>query len=485
MSTPIATLAQPIRPAATAKYLGELSLALVVISLVPPLVTLLLDFPAFSVAQCLPPLIFAAIGWPLARLPPVATLRSNEALVIGGGIFVFASAVLTLPLLDRLPPVDAWFETVSALTTTGLSTLPDSHSLTRSQLFTRAWLQWSGGLGVVVLSLLLLIGPGAVAKRLAQMESHGEDIVGGTRAIARQVLLVYLALTLAAAMLIAGAGASWFDALVHALTAVSTGGFSNYDDSLAGLGNGYAVSAIMVFSFCGALPLLLYYRSIHQDPRALWREPQVRYLLLCGALVASLVSWNLMHTLQLPWQEAVRHGALLAVSAQTTTGFSTYDVARLDAASKLLLIFAMAGGGSLGSTAGGMKIFRILIVLRLLQLALQRSAAPPHAVLQPRLGREKLEQFDIERALQIIGFFCALIAGSWLCFIAAGFPALDALFEVVSATATVGLSSGISQQCGSGLKLLLSLDMLAGRVEILALLVLLYPRTWRKAKHDH
>ncbi len=170
---------------------------------------------------------------------------------------------------------------------------------------------------------------------------------------------------------------------------------------------------------------------------------------------------------------------LLATSAQSTTGFSTTPVAALDDASKLTLIGSMLAGGSVGSTAGGFKLLRLLLLLRVLQLILARAAAPPHAVFEVWLGGRRVDDEDLWRALLFILMFVLLVFLSWLAFVAHGYPALDALFEVVSATATAGLSTGITRpDLEPLLKLVLCFDMLAGRLEIFALLMVLYPGTW-------
>jgi len=147
----------------------------------------------------------------------------------------------------------------------------------------------------------------------------------------------------------------------------------------------------------------------------------------------------------------------------------------------LSLILSMLVGGSIGSTAGGVKLMRLLIALRLLQFFIQRTALPAHAVLERELSGDKLESDEIERALMLILIFVGTVLCSWLPFLLAGYDPLDALFEVVSACSTTGLSTGItSAGLESGLKAVLIVDMLLGRVEFLAFLVFLYPRTWIK-----
>jgi trk system potassium uptake protein TrkH len=151
----------------------------------------------------------------------------------------------------------------------------------------------------------------------------------------------------------------------------------------------------------------------------------------------------------------------------------------MDPASKLLMIVSMLVGGSVGSSAGGFKLLRLLILLRFLQFMILRSALPSHAVAQPYLARQKLESDDIQRALLLILVFGGIVFLSWLPFVVLGYDPLDALFEVASACGTVGLSSGITRpELEVVLKGVLCFDMIAGRLEIIALLVVLYPRNW-------
>jgi len=179
------------------------------------------------------------------------------------------------------------------------------------------------------------------------------------------------------------------------------------------------------------------------------------------------------------WLSAVKQAVILGFSAQTTTGFSNTDIAALDNASKLTLIVAMLIGGSTGSTAGGIKILRLLIMLRMLQLLIVRTALPAHAILEPRLGDDYLESGEIEKALLLVLIFIGTVGLSWLPFLVAGYAPIDALFEVVSACSTTGLSSGITAtSLDPGLKIVLIIDMLLGRVEFLAFILFLYPRTW-------
>ena len=169
----------------------------------------------------------------------------------------------------------------------------------------------------------------------------------------------------------------------------------------------------------------------------------------------------------------------MALSAQTTTGFQTVAPAELAPASKLALIVAMTVGGDIGSTAGGFKIFRMLVILRLLQLLFVRTCMPRHAVADARFGGHSLGPDEIAMAASIAALYAVTIQLSWFCFLIAGLDPLNSLFDVVSAVGTVGLSTGVAGPgLAAPLKIVLCLDMLMGRLEILAVLVLAYPRTW-------
>jgi len=181
----------------------------------------------------------------------------------------------------------------------------------------------------------------------------------------------------------------------------------------------------------------------------------------------------------MPWRAAAYHAPLLAFQAQTTSGFSSLSVAALDGASKLILIGSMLIGGDIGSTAGGVKVFRVLVVIKLLRLLVVRASMPRHAVYRMRVGERQPDDAEILAAVTVVLAYLILAACSWLPFLLLGYDPLNALFEVVSALATCGLSAGIAgPDLHPLLKGVLCVDMLAGRLEVIALLVVLYPRTW-------
>ncbi len=476
-------LSYAVRGRVVLKYFGQFCLVAAILTSVTLLVAFLNGEFDLALRYALIILALLAIAFFFRRLPEPRNIQANEALVLTALIFITIPLLLSYALMGSgLPFADALFEAVSGVTTTGLSTLVSVEDKPPSFLFARAWLQWSGGLGIAVLTVALIFGPGTVARQLVGF-ADSDDVTGSTKLYARRILIAYGLLTIFGFIVILLAGVAPFSALVHCLAAISTGGFSSHDQSLGAMSGWLPAAAVMAVSTLGAIPLALYYKSYRQGFRAslmtLAGDIQLRTVLILSAFSAALL-WLLMSfgPGDAPTGSG-GHAVLMALSAQTTTGFSTLTVADLDPAAKLVMILSMLIGGGIGSTAGGIKILRLLILLRLIKLTLIRICLSPHAVLEPRLNGKSLGDEEIHQALLLIILFGLVIFVSWLPFVIMGYNPLDSLFEVVSATGTVGLSTGIT---ASGLpnllKMVLCADMLMGRLEIIAILVLFYPRTW-------
>jgi trk system potassium uptake protein TrkH len=474
------TLAYAVRGKVVLKYLGQLLLLLAMLDLAPAAVALGYDDGALALRFAGVALVMVLVALPWVRLAVPAALQTNEALVVTALVFLIGALSMIFPFMDAgISFSDALFEAVSGITTTGLSCLGSVEHMPKAFLFARAWMQWYGGLGIVVLSLALLMGNERVARRLLGRPAEGEGMAVGIRRYSRQVVGVYLALTLLVVLALWATGLDGLSAVAQALSAVSTGGFSTHDDSLAGLGSEPAVWIVTVASLSGALALAVYYRIWEQGWRALPGDTESRTLLGAAALSCGLLTLSLHWADALPWSASLREATLQGISAQTTTGFSSLDVGGLQPLSRVIMMLAMFVGGDIGSTAGGVKILRLLVLLRLLQFIVRTTGSPSHAVNEPRLGGRRVSEPEFVAALSLLAMFALVILLSWVPFLALGYDPLNSLFEVVSATATTGLSAGIS---GPGLepalKGVLCFDMLAGRLEIVALLVLFYPRTW-------
>jgi trk system potassium uptake protein TrkH len=461
------------------KYFGQLCIVLALLTLVPLVVSVIFGDYTVTLRYAVIAVGVFIIGFFLRRLPTPKRIQTNEAMVITALIFLFAPMVMTWPIMaSGLSFGDALFETISGVTTTGLSVTASVADKSATFLFSRAWMQWVGGLGIIILFVATMIRPGLAAKRIGDLEDYEADLVGSTRTHARRVIIVYSIMTGFGIILLGLLGAGWFNGVIYSLSAVSTGGFSPHDTSLAGLNSSWLQGMVILLSVAGAIPLVLYFRSFKEGGRVLLRDRQLQGILIAGLVAALLMALFLTRD-GFSWIQALYHGVLNAFSAQTTAGFATLDISQLNAGAKLTLIFSMFLGGGVGSTAGGIKILRLLILGQLLYILLQRPGMPRQAVAEASLGNRRLEIDEIQNALSIVFVFLTFVGISWLIFVGMGHNPLDSLFEVVSAIGTVGLSSGISApDLHPVLKGVLCADMLLGRLEIIAWLVLFYPRTW-------
>lgn len=461
------------------KYFGQLCLVLAALTLVPLVVSLIFGDTTIGTRYGIVILVLAALGAGLARVRSHTGVQTNEGMVLVALMFFFTPLVMSYPMMDSgLSFFDAFFEAVSGVTTTGLSMKATLVGAPPSFLFARAWMQWYGGLGIVVLSLALVIQPGLAAKGLAVTEVESDDLVGGTRAHTRRVLKVYIVLTVLGIIGSLVVGVKFFDAILYTFAAVSTGGFAQNDTSLATFGWPAQVW-ITLLCLAGAIPLAFWHRMFKEKRRVGVDFLQIQNIVIAIIVVSLTMGAAMRLSTGMAWTQILHHAPLLAFSAQTTAGFSSMPCDQLDAGSKLVLISSMLVGGGFGSTAGGFKLLRLLIAVSVLRLILVRTCLPKHAVIEHRLAGRRLQDEEIHAALLLIVLFVVVVVLSWLPFVVMGYNPLDSLFEVVSATGTVGLSVGLTNATLPALlKGVLCVDMLMGRLEIIAWLMMLYPGTW-------
>ena len=472
----LASLTYAVRVPVVLKYVGQLAITLAAFAAVPAMAGLVLGEAVVGLYFAAAAAVLCAAGALLARLPRPESIQANEALIITACVYLLAAAAFATPfMLAGVPAADALFESVSGVTTTGLSTLRSVEDLPRTLVFARAWMQFFGGLGIVVLSLALLVRHDFAARRLVEPASPAEHLATTTRTFALRVSGVYLALAAFGIALLLSLGIDLYDAVTYALAGVATGGFSPADDSIAGLGRP-AQYGVLALGLLGAVSLPLYRRAVAGDWRGALGDRELLALVAMVALVTAVL-WLLGTQSGTPLDRGEHF--MLAISAQTTTGFTPADLQALDPASKLTLMVSMAIGGSVGSTAGGVKLLRLLMIFAVLGLMFRRLCLKPHAVAELHVAGRTVEAPEANGALALVLLFLAAAIASWLPFLAAGHAPLDALFEVVSALGTVGLTTGVaSAELSPALKAVLAFDMLLGRVEFVAMLMLLYPSTW-------
>lgn len=461
------------------RHFGTLCLVLGSLYLVPLTVALIFRQHHACVRYLIIIGSLGVVGFLSSRVRAPKDVQPNEGMALVAIIYLFSPMVAAVSLMELGLSFDsALFEAISGITTSGLTMVTEFQNADSTLLFARSWLHWYGGLGIMIFSLALLTQPGPAAKGLAVSDAETEDIVGGMRDRARRAVKVYGIITLFGVLGSLAIGTSFFDSILFTFSSVSTGSFAPYSENLGALPQRGQIWFI-VLCIAGSLPLMFYARALWKPKHAAVDRLQAIFVVICGLGASFLLTLTLHLFSRFTVPSAIHHGFLLAFSAQTTSGFETTRCAELDIASKIVLMFPMLIGAGSGSTAGGIKIFRLMILLKVIHQLLLRTCLPPHAFVEPRLAGRRLEVSEIQTALAVILLYFAVMALSWLPFLIMGYPAVDSLFEVVSLTSNTGLSAGIAKpDMPLFLKGILCADMLLGRIEILAWLVLFYPRTW-------
>lgn len=465
-------LSYSVRLQVVARYLGLLLLMSVGALVVPLIAALIWQEFDIALRYVWPLLGCLVLGLASLKIRKPKSLQSNEAYVIIGLIFFLGSLATLYPMMGSgLSLMDAWFESVSGITTTGLSVAQLDEISTQTFFFARAWMQWYGGLGILVFSLAIALQQGTDSKVLLSKIASPGDVVTSTRAYTRKLLLIYSVITVLGIVGLLLFQLSLSDALALTFSSISTGGFSPYVESLAGLGAGVQ-SLILLISFLGAISFPLFWVVNLKSVKELFMDRQLALLLLFILFFA--VMFTLLNT-----HEYMSVGFANALSNQTTTGYSTLDMSQISASSKFLFLVSMLTGGATLSTAGGMKLGRFLVLLQAVRLVFARTTLPKHAASFESLGTKARElSQETVACFCLFSLYVTAIFVSTLIFVAMGYPLVDSLFDVTSALGTVGVSSGVtSPELPTLLKGVLCVDMLLGRVEIIALVILLYPKT--------
>ena len=471
-------LVSPVDLPAVLKYTGRLMMGMGAVLAVPMAVALIFMELHTALVYGLTGILIVSIGYILEKTLPETELGWKEALVIAAIIFPFLALLNAFPfaLSTGMGLFDSFFEAVSGITTTGLSVAPAGAGPVF--LFARSWLQWIGGIGIVIIVLLVFVHPGTSAFRLFSANVSENRVRPNVMATASILVKVYLALTAVTFVLLMLSGMPLFDSVCHTLAAVSTGGFSTGSDSLASFPGFFIPFAIFIGFMMGAVNFGLYTR-LSGGVKNFFSDIQFRYFILVLILGFLLLLSTMAG--EMPVREAFSVSAFQAASALSTAGFSTIDIGTLPDSSKAVLTVLMWIGGCVGSTAGGIKIMRLIILFKIIHLVFIRFFLPKEALTPLKVGNEVIESGHVYHILTYVLLYALVLIISSFIFLLHGTGLDNAVFEVSSALGTVGLSTGLTGPLMPDvLKMTLILDMILGRIEIIPLCILLFPRTWVK-----
>lgn len=421
-----------------------------------------------------------------------AELRLRDGFLVTSSVWAIVSLVLALPLM-LAPPylgyVEALFEVVSGLTTTGSTVIVGLDALPRSVLLYRALLQFYGGLGIVVLAVAVLPSLRVGGLQLTKGEITGPvkdtKLTPRIRETAAALWTIYLGLNVACILAYWACGMSFFDALCHGFTTVATSGFSNYDQSLGHFDNPVIELVAIVFMLLGSASFALHYVAWRRGSASAYAaDGEFRLLLKIAAALTLVVAIDLgLRGVYASGGETLRHSLFQAVSGLTTTGYTTSGFSHWPGMAPAIIVLAAFVGGCAGSTAGGIKIVRVQIVARLARRELMRLVHP-HGRFPVKLNRSIVPDELINTVAAFVAVFFASLIASGLAIAATGVDLYTAFAAAASCITNLGPGlGGVAmhfQDLNDAALLISSATMLIGRLEVFTVLVLLTPALWRE-----
>ncbi|MFR1708214.1 MAG: TrkH family potassium uptake protein [Clostridium sp.] len=473
------------------KFIGNVLLYEVLLLLIPFMVALYYgdgDATAF--------LFTIILMLPLALFLRRIRIKDNEMYAKEGFFtvgmsWIVISAFGALPFIisGSIPSfVDAFFETVSGFTTTGATILAEIESLPRGILFWRSFTHWIGGMGFLIFILAIAPSLGSNTIYLLRAESPGPNpgkIVPKLNETAKILYIIYFVLTILQTILLMVAGLSFYDAIIHALGTAGTGGFSNMNSSVAAFNNPAVEWIITIFMILFGVNFALYFQVLKGSIKSFFKSEELKYYLLMIGVSILFITINILGLNGGRIGESIRQSSFQVASIITTTGYATVDFNLWPTLSKMIILILMIAGAMAGSTGGGVKTVRIVIMLKAIRRGIDKILHPK------RIQSVKMDDkvVDEETISGVFLFIGAYIVITFIGIIIVSFDGFDLIttstsvltsisnvgpgFEVVGPTGNFSVFSPLS-------KIILSFCMLAGRLEIYPMLIMFSKSIWKR-----
>ncbi|MBU9845367.1 Trk system potassium transporter TrkH [Rahnella ecdela] len=420
-------------------------------------------------------------------------LKPREGFLIVVLFWTVLGSVGALPFLfserPNLSLTDAFFESFSGLTTTGATTLVGLDSLPKAILFYRQMLQWFGGMGIIVLAVAILpiLGVGGMQLYRAEMPGPLKDNKMRPRIAetAKTLWLIYVLLTIACALSLWGAGMSVFDAIGHSFSTIAIGGFSTHDASIGYFHSGTINTIVAVFLLISGCNYGLHFAVLSgRNLKVYWRDPEFRMFIgvqFTLVVICTVILW--IHNTYGSPLETLNQAFFQVVSMATTAGYTTDSISKWPLFLPLLLLCSAFIGGCAGSTGGGLKVIRILLLYLQGSRELKRLVHP-NAVYTIKLGNRALPERIIEAVWGFFSAYALVFIISMLAIVATGVDNFSAFAAVTATLNNLGPGLGVVADnfasMNSVAKWILIVTMLFGRLEVFTLLVLFTPTFWRE-----
>ena len=454
---------------------------------IPMAISLIFDDSALNIFIITFAIIFSLglFGWLVSR-DAGNDLSQKDGFIIITFFWVVLSIAGSIPfILIGMPLVDAFFESMSGITTTGATVISNLSDLPESVLFYRQLLQWMGGMGLIVLAIavmpLLGIGGGQIYKTEIPGAMNDQKLTPRIKETAQALWLIYLVLTVFCALFYYVAGMNGFDAVSHSLSTVSIGGFSTHNESIGYYNNGLIEAVCIAFMLLSALSFTLHYFAIYmKKPLKYFHDPELRFFISILLVIFTIsIAVNMLST---TGEASIRELLFHTVSIVTTTGFAIGDSSQWNPSIGFLLLIGAFIGACSGSVGGGIKSWRVLIMINYAYINLKKMIHP-NAVISLKIGNKNVEN-DV--ASSVWGFFSIYVISFVILLLGLVMTGLDfeSAFSAIGACLNnlgpgLGEVSQTYESVSPAGKGILSFAMILGRLEIFTLLVLFTPVFWR------
>ena len=420
------------------------------------------------------------------------SLRSREGFILVALAWVLVSLIGALPLYfsKQVPGfVNCLFEIASGFTTTGATVIGDVEALPKSILYWRSFTHWLGGMGVLVFLLAISPTSSGDGLRIMRAESTGPEVnklTPKTRQSARILYGIYIGMTLLQFLFMLFGGIGVFDALLLTFATAGTGGFSLKNDSLVSY-SPYIQWVVGIFMLLFAVNFGVYYLLLMKQPKKALLNEELRFFLITVVCATALMTIHILPALNGNFSEALRHGFFQVITITSSAGFMTMDYNLWAPVCKAVIVLLMLIGACAGSTGGGIKFSRVLILFKSIRAEIQRLLHP-NAVVRVRLDRETVSPQTVTNVFAFVGAYGLLTILSVLIISFDGFSLESNLTAVISCLSNIGPgldAFGPTQTFAvfSDLsKLVLTFDMITGRLEIFPVLLMLIPSSWKKGR---
>lgn len=414
------------------------------------------------------------------------------------GFLIAALAWFAASLFGAIPyliygvfnsPIDAWFESVAGFTTTGATAIKNIESLPNGILFWRSFSQWLGGMGIIVLAIAILPRLAVGGMQLMGLEAPGpttEKITPRIAETAKKLWGIYVLLSAVLVVILLFAGMPIFDSILQSLSTLSTGGFSPKNLSVGSYNSSLIDAVITIFMFLAGINFVLLYWSLKGDFRKLGQNSEFKFYLLINVIVITVVSLELWTTVYPSFLEALRYGSFQVISISTGSGFTTTNYDIWPSFSKWFILLLMFFGGCAGSTTGSVKIIRIMVLFKKGFQELHKIIYP-HAIIPIRVNSKPISDEIVSSITSFFLIYVFIFLVSSLVVLAVeDLPILTAISACAASLGNVGPGLGQVGPIGNYsdltilTKIILTLLMIIGRLELFTILVILTPTFWKK-----